>query len=335
MKSSSRRISIIIVILCISMLSVNGNAQRKRIAILDFTAENTSQSYANAVRNLFEAALFKENVVDILERNQMETILKEQGFSLSGCTDASCAVQIGKLLSADMVVTGSLNRLGNYFMNVKFVSVASSSIDFIESIEAPSESDLKDRVFVMAKKASRKLNGEREKSPLFDFNIIFKNINGDISLSAIYANPLGETDKFIDPSPGVNVLGEFDFFRTGNFFLLGALGGCYLPQKNSDRAINIQKISLIIGWAGPAVRITLPWHFAVQMNLMGGYSYTSRKSDVDTVESRDPAFLGELVLRYTIFAPMFISLRGGYLRVFYIGEDLTEILYGCGVGVSL
>jgi len=44
----------------------------------------------------------------------MESILKEQGFSQSGACDGSeCAVQVGKILSIDRVIVGSLGLIGN------------------------------------------------------------------------------------------------------------------------------------------------------------------------------------------------------------------------------
>jgi hypothetical protein len=86
----------------ISTLSMSDT--RKRGAILDFKAENTSESYAAGIRNIFEVTLHKSGTVDILERNQIKAIFDELELSMTGCTDESCAVQIGKHLSADMVV---------------------------------------------------------------------------------------------------------------------------------------------------------------------------------------------------------------------------------------
>ena len=42
----------------------------------------------------------------------VEEILEAQAFSLSGCTDDSCAVEIGELLSAEKIVLGSIEGLG-------------------------------------------------------------------------------------------------------------------------------------------------------------------------------------------------------------------------------
>lgn len=308
---------------------------RTRVAILDFTAENTTQSSANAVRNLFEAALYGENAADILERNQMETILKEQGFSLSGCVDSSCAVQIGKLLSADMVVTGSLNRLGKYVINAKFVNVASGSVNFMETAETAEEHELKDQVYSMARKAARKMGSKTGGAPLFDFHKIAGNVKGGIQAFGAYAVPISATDTFIDPSVGAGFQLDLECLSSGSFQLLIFAGGDYIAQRNEDPSVDLERVSLYGGWVGPSVRVMLPWSFAIQANIGGGYARTVRLSERESVSSNDPLLLGDLEMKYYLYGPLFIAMHTAYLRVFYAGVDLSEMLYGAGVGYSL
>ncbi len=42
----------------------------------------------------------------------MNSILQEQEFQASGCTENECAVQIGKLLSTRKILVGTVNQLG-------------------------------------------------------------------------------------------------------------------------------------------------------------------------------------------------------------------------------
>ena len=44
---------------------------------------------------------------------QRETVLKELEFSMSGCTDESCMLEVGKMLSAELIVGGSISQLGS------------------------------------------------------------------------------------------------------------------------------------------------------------------------------------------------------------------------------
>jgi len=312
--------------LVIIMIIPSEAAPRKRVAVLDFNAENTSKTYANAVRNLFEVALHKENVVDILERNQMESILKEQGFSLTGCTDASCAVQIGKLLSADMVVMGSLNKLGKYTVATKFVSVGRGNIAFAESVEASSEDDLRKEVGALARRVGEKIRESELPAHLRDRKRF------GIALRGSHAMPMGDFEKYIKPSVAGMLLGEFRIYSSGLTDFLAVAGGGYLSHDEDTDSADPKKLGLMLGWAGPAVRFNLPMRFSLQMNLLGGYSRTSLEAGDEDYPSNDPAFLGDLELRYVLYRGLYLSLHGSYLRVFYTGGDLVEGLAGGGMG---
>ena len=60
----------------------------------------------------------------VIDRMQRESILREIEFSKADCTDEQCAVEIGKLLSASLIVVGSIGRVGSrYILNMKLVEV--------------------------------------------------------------------------------------------------------------------------------------------------------------------------------------------------------------------
>lgn len=76
------------------------------------------------------SSLLSTGKLRMLERSQMENILKEQGFQQSGACDASeCAVEIGKLLSVDHIVVGSIGHIGSsYVISMRMVDVGSGEI---------------------------------------------------------------------------------------------------------------------------------------------------------------------------------------------------------------
>jgi len=66
----------------------------------------------------------------------MDKILKEQSFQQTGCTDSECAVQIGRLLNMDYMITGTLVKLGSsYFITVSIIDVETSRIE--QSFRSP------------------------------------------------------------------------------------------------------------------------------------------------------------------------------------------------------
>lgn len=68
--------------------------------------------------------LVNTNAVIMVERNQMDEILSEQGFQQSGCTSSECAAEVGALLGVQNMVSGAFGKLGNsYTIDAKMFSV--------------------------------------------------------------------------------------------------------------------------------------------------------------------------------------------------------------------
>lgn len=88
---------------------------------------------SNSVRIVEEALandLLKTGRLRLLERSQMEGILKEQGFQESGACDASeCAVKVGKLLGVEKAVVGSLGLLGRtWVLNARLIDIGTGEV---------------------------------------------------------------------------------------------------------------------------------------------------------------------------------------------------------------
>lgn len=60
----------------------------------------------------------------VVERAQIKQALQEQTLQLSGGTDTQNAVKIGKLLGADLIIVGSVVKIGNsYTVNSRMIDV--------------------------------------------------------------------------------------------------------------------------------------------------------------------------------------------------------------------
>ncbi|HAK46376.1 MAG TPA: hypothetical protein DCO79_10730 [Spirochaeta sp.] len=53
----------------------------------------------------------------VIDRSQRQTILNEIQFSYEGCSDETCQLEIGRLLSAKLIVIGSLGKLGEQYLS--------------------------------------------------------------------------------------------------------------------------------------------------------------------------------------------------------------------------
>ena len=67
-----------------------------------------------------------------MERNQMDEILKEQGYQASGCMDDKCAVQIGQLIGANSIIAGSIGFVSSSCMiSLRIINIRTGKIEKI------------------------------------------------------------------------------------------------------------------------------------------------------------------------------------------------------------
>ena len=97
---------------------------KKTVAILDFEGRGISVMEAATLTDRLMSEMVNTDAIIMVERNQMDEILQEQGFQQSGCTTAECAAEVGALLGVEQMVSGSFGKLGNtYTIDSKIFSV--------------------------------------------------------------------------------------------------------------------------------------------------------------------------------------------------------------------
>ena len=122
-----KKASTIALLLMVIVLMPVSADEAETLAVLDFTTEAVSEVEMKAIVEFLSAELFKTGKYTVIDVSQRETILKEMEFSMQGCSDDSCALEIGKLLSAEMIVTGNLSKVGSrYLMSVKMLETETS-----------------------------------------------------------------------------------------------------------------------------------------------------------------------------------------------------------------
>ena len=107
----------------------SGSISSGIIAVLEFEGNNISSSEVRALTNRLRSELVGKDQLTIIERGKMEEILKEQAFQQTGCVSSECAVEVGKMLGVQNIITGSISKVGNiYSVEARAVSVASGEI---------------------------------------------------------------------------------------------------------------------------------------------------------------------------------------------------------------
>lgn len=104
--------------------------ERKNIAVIDLESRGgLTKEEAGALTDRLRSLLVRTNAFNVVDRGKMQDILKEQGFQLSGCTSAECAVEAGKILGVEEMVSGTIGRVGKlYTLDIILIDVETSRI---------------------------------------------------------------------------------------------------------------------------------------------------------------------------------------------------------------
>lgn len=98
-------------------LAVFASAQQKPvITVLDFKASGVSEREMKSIISLLSNSLFKTGKFTVIDVEQRESILREIEFSLSDCVEETCQIEIGKQLSAELIVVGGIDKVGDNFI---------------------------------------------------------------------------------------------------------------------------------------------------------------------------------------------------------------------------
>ncbi len=117
---------------------------KTNIAVINMkNASGVTAGEIEVISDRLRGDLFNTGKVNVMERDQMQEILKEQGFQQSGaCTNEACMVEIGQLLGVEQLVTGSLGKVGSMFLvNLRVIDVKTAKIVKVVSEDIKGEID--------------------------------------------------------------------------------------------------------------------------------------------------------------------------------------------------
>lgn len=105
-------------------------ARMPMLAVMPFDARGVDSNAVRLIEDAVADGLTRTGKVRLLERGQMSSILKEQGFQQSGaCDGEQCAVQMGKLLGVEQSILGSVGLVGKtYVLNARLIDVGTGEV---------------------------------------------------------------------------------------------------------------------------------------------------------------------------------------------------------------
>lgn len=107
--------------------------QRSRLAIVSITSSDPNEG--NYYLNELTLHFVNSRRFTVVDRSDIDKILAEQDFQMSGLVDDNAFVSIGKFFGANVVVTGSITGTGSQKrMVIKVIDVLTSEILAMESV---------------------------------------------------------------------------------------------------------------------------------------------------------------------------------------------------------
>lgn len=119
-------------IFLVLLVTTNLSAQSSgniNLAVMNLEAPDVPASAQQALSDRLRAELFNTGRFSVMERNQMQELLKEQGFQQSGCTSDECVVEAGRLLGVDRMIAGSVGKVGTiYTVSLRMIDIETGRI---------------------------------------------------------------------------------------------------------------------------------------------------------------------------------------------------------------
>ncbi|MFH1823760.1 MAG: CsgG/HfaB family protein [Candidatus Firestonebacteria bacterium] len=167
-----------IILFLIAFLVSSVNASEKiSMAVYDFEASQVVQTLADSVADFVQSGLYDAGRFNIIERKNVQKILKEQQFQKTGCTTTECAVEVGRLLNVSNIVTGRVSRTGKTIViSMQLIDVEAGKVILTDKVETDSEDLLNTASTELAKHFSKGVSIKGKVLKILNENEIIMNL---------------------------------------------------------------------------------------------------------------------------------------------------------------
>jgi TolB-like protein len=143
----------ILLLIILLLFPVFGHAGKDRLAVMDFRADGLSQCDALRISELIRTEIINTKVYTVIERNQMDMVLKEQGIQQTGALSDEYALKVGELLSAQKILIGTAMKLGkSIIISGRIVDIEKGIAEFGAQQSAAGEDELLEATALFCKK---------------------------------------------------------------------------------------------------------------------------------------------------------------------------------------
>ncbi len=120
-------------LLTVLFSSPSWSSGKARVAVIDFEQKAYQEIQGKQIGEIISewliTALVNTGRFEVVERSQLQKVLKEQQMGMTGMVNQETAAKVGELLGVKVIITGSVIQIGNtYDVNARLISVEDGSI---------------------------------------------------------------------------------------------------------------------------------------------------------------------------------------------------------------
>lgn len=203
---------VFLLIIFVSIFPLNAQIT---LAIADFK-NNTDTFFIDpweqTIPEYLKSELSMSEGIVVVERRQLESVLKEQALSMTGLVDSSTAQKVGDLLGAEFVISGTISQSGKWLrIDAKIIRVSTGQVKS-EKVRAPDDKYLSEMVSLLGNNIRFILSGEgvyQEKKTLEKYPTgYFLAATGVLTIGTLIVN--NAYNKKLDEYHNATGLDQFD-----------------------------------------------------------------------------------------------------------------------------
>lgn len=120
-----------LILIVFSSIAVAQSARKTAVAVMPLRGSDISETEAKFLTERLAIELQRTDSFDVLERDRMDEILKEQGFQQTGaCDETACLVEAGRLLPVQKMIGGSAGRVGSiYSAQIRMIDLKTGKVE--------------------------------------------------------------------------------------------------------------------------------------------------------------------------------------------------------------
>jgi TolB-like protein len=134
------------------------------VAVFDFDVRDKDKEISRPLADRVIHVFSQSEKYEVIDRGNMNKILGEQKFQMSGCVAQECKVEAGQILGVGKIVNGSVGLVGKtYYLTLQLIDVKTGKVEL--SAEDVCKCEIDD-LLGSTMKLAKKLLGEKVEQPI-------------------------------------------------------------------------------------------------------------------------------------------------------------------------